>query len=234
MAEWLDPDFDSGPVGAWADAVNLGGELDNAEGDDEEWHSVVGDEEYIEAGDADGMPDTSDKYWADPAEATQEALDVLLDKWTTGERIYAVDVCVICWWLKLAGLGGRVPDLSKRPGGQPGKYKGHLRRKLGIDKLASARLSTLTAPCSNKHTGVRVDHKMPVSNPYEAINLEVAEDERTRSALRPVMRTACPIRLISIGQTPRKQRKRPLTCFSTNGQRVNASTPLTCVLYVGG
>ena len=89
MAEWLDPDFDSGPVGAWADAVNLGGELDNAEGDDEEWHSVVGDEEYIEAGDADGVPDTSDKYWADPAEATQEALDVLLDKWTTGERIYA-------------------------------------------------------------------------------------------------------------------------------------------------
>ena len=184
MAEWVDPDFDLGPVGAWADAVNLGGVLDDAEGDDEEWHSDVGEEEYIEAGPAANMPDTSDKYWADPAEATQEVLDLLLDKWTTGERIYAVDVCVICWWLKLAGIGGLVADISKRPGGQPGKYKGHLRRKLGIDKLASARLSTLSVPCSDKHTGVRVDHKMPVWNPYEAINLEVAEDETLHQTWR--------------------------------------------------
>ena len=218
MDEWVDNAYEWGPIGNWCDDVDIGNQLDLSECSDEEWHSD-GDEDYAESNDGTDIPD--DPYMAGVADALQEFMDLILDKWTSGKPITAIDVCVMCWWLKLAGLGGMVQHVAKRPGQQSGKYKVHLRKKLGIDKLADARLSTLEVPCSEKHTGIRIMHKMPVLNPYEAINLEAANDETLQDTWQ---------------QAVDENRLPPMYTdhVVVRNARANGKTAFGCCLYVDG
>ena len=109
-----------------------------------------------------------DKYVLSVDEAVAEFSDRLIDKWVHGYP--AIEVCIQCWWMKCAGLGGLIADMAYPPGQQSGTYKRHLRKVLGLDALADRRLDTLAVPSTDQHLGTRIEHVMKVLNPHEAIN----------------------------------------------------------------
>ena len=85
-------------------------------------------------------PHPFDKFALPADEAIDEFADMLIDRWVHGHP--AKDVCIQCWWMKCAGLGGLIADMAYPPGQPTGKYKPHLRKVIGLDVLADRRLDT--------------------------------------------------------------------------------------------
>ena len=65
------------------------------------------------------------------AEASQLLGDFMIDKWCHG-KLAAIDLCMMCFWMKAIGATGIIQELAKMPKpNERGKCKDHI-RKIGL------------------------------------------------------------------------------------------------------
>jgi hypothetical protein len=213
-SEWIDPMLQIG--GNMPDLVPW-----------EEWEPLVHDSVYVPDP---GYNELFD-YWDHPddpddpepttgptaPEATQLLADFMIDKWCHG-KMAAVDLCMMCFWMKAAGMSGLIAELAKMPKpNQRGKCRDHIRRKLGLDK-ETGRFDKLALPSSDKSDGSRITHNMYVLNPHDAINMEVADDPTIHDTLA---------QHVADGKLPPSYMEHPVA-------RASGHKALPCFLYIDG
>ena len=115
-------------------------------------------------------------------EAEQHATDILMSKYHNGGRMYATDICKLCYWLKKAGLSFSVAALAKKPGLHTSNYNRHVKHVLGMDQEDET-LQHLSVPVSDVVDGSRSEYLLPVIHPHELLNKEFSESPELKTKL---------------------------------------------------
>ena len=103
------------------------------------------------------------------------AADFLINKWDYG-KWHATDICILCFFLKMAGLEGPIGELAVRPGKKErSHYSRHLKKVVGVNER-DERIEYIDVPGTDSSDGSRVVHKIAVMPPVEQLNNEFATD----------------------------------------------------------
>ena len=98
-------------------------------------------------------------------------------------KLSAKDVCNICWYCKLAGIGGAAAELAMRPDAPSGHYNRHLTNRLKLDTHVQT-ACTVSVPGHDKYALDRTVHKIPGIPAHESLAAELEESPLLGAQLR--------------------------------------------------
>ena len=109
----------------------------------------------------------------DAETALQEAGNLLIDlKLQSG--VPAKSICILCWWLSKANVGGVIKDLGVHPVRPSGQYSKHFDLVVGVRGVdVEDDFYKADAPAHERGMAKRSIVEMPVFSPLEAIAEEI-------------------------------------------------------------